>query len=121
MTLYTVRRSSEDVTDREYGAVTVGGNKYHVFRTSPLFGDWGYGAVTIHGQTHMVYRAKRKDGDIGYGVINIEKKSKKKPVKNDTKKLPDDLAAIIRLWPGLSERIKSKIEALVQTHSKEAI
>ncbi len=119
MAVYTVSRQNDNVSDREYGVVTVGGNKYRVFRTSPLFGDLGYGAVKVHGQTHTVYRAKREEGDHGYGVVNIQKKPKKKSAKNDTKQLPEDLAEIARVWSELPENIKSKIVALVKTHSKE--
>jgi hypothetical protein len=121
MGLYTVSRPNKEVTDRDYGAVTVTGRKYRVFRTSPLFGDLGYGAVKVDGKTYTVYRTKREEGDIGYGVINVEKKAQKKPAKNNTNKLPDDLAEIARVWPGLPDNIKSKIEALVKTHCKEEI
>ncbi|MHC4076682.1 MAG: hypothetical protein ACYSRZ_09790 [Planctomycetota bacterium] len=119
MAIYTVTRPKEDVSDREYGIVTVAGRQYRVFRTSPLFGDLGYGAVKVDGKTYSVYRAKREDGDHGYGVVNIQKKSKKKQAKNDTKKLPEDLAEIARVWSELPVNIKSKIEALAKTHSKE--
>jgi hypothetical protein len=119
MALYTVSRPNEDVTDRDYGAVTISGRKYRVFRTSPLFGDLGYGAVKVDGKTYTVYRTKREDGDIGYGVVNIQKKAKKKSDKNDTTKLPEDLAEIARVWSGLPDNIKSKIEALAKTHSKD--
>ena len=120
MAIYPVSRAKKDVNDWEYGSVKVNGRKYRVFRTSPLFGDMGYGAVKVDGKTYTVYRTKKEDGDIGYGVVDIQYESAKKPVSDDAKNLPDDLAEINRLWPGLPEHIKSKIEALVQTHRKEA-
>jgi hypothetical protein len=119
MAVYAVSRPNQDVSDRDYGAVTVGGRQYRVFRTSPLFGDLGYGAVKVDGKTYTVYRTKRKDGDLGHGVVKIERKPQKKAAKNDATKLPEDLAEIARVWSGLPENIKSKIEALVKTHSKE--
>jgi len=121
MAIYPVSRPNKDVSDREYGFVRVNGRKYRVFRTSPLFGDMGHGAVKVDGITYTVYRTKNEDGDIGYGVVDIQYESAKKQVSNDTENLPDDLAEINRLWPELPEHIKSKIEALVQTHRKEAI
>ncbi len=117
MALYTVSRPKEDVTDREYGVVTVRGRQYRVFRTSPLFGDLGYGAVKVDGKTYSVYRAKREDGDHGYGVVKIEKKAKKKSGKTSTQ-LPEDLTEVAKVWSELPENIKSKIEALAKTHSK---
>jgi hypothetical protein len=121
MAVYTVSRPNEEVTDRDYGAVTIGGRKYRIFRTSPLFGDLGYGAVKVDGKTYTVYKAKREEGDIGYGVVKIERKPQKRPVINDATKLPKDLAEIAHVWPELPENIKSKIEALVKTHSREEI
>ena len=121
MALHAVFRTNKEDGDRGYGIITVQGRKYHVFRPSPLFGDLGYGVVKVNGKTYTAYRTKKEDGDRGYGVINIQYKSQKKQGKNDTKKLPDDLAEIVRVWPELPEHIKSRIEALVQTHSKEAI
>lgn len=118
MALYTVSRPKEDVTDREYGVITVRGRKYRVFRTSPLFGDLGYGAVKVDGKTYSVYKAKREDGDKGYGVVKIEKKAKKKSGNTDAQ-LPEDLAEVAKVWSELPENIKSKIEALAKTHSKE--
>ena len=118
MAIYSVTRPKEDVSDREYGVVTVGGRQYRVFRTSPLFGDLGYGAVKVDGKTYSVYRGKKEDGDRGYGVVNIQKKAKKKSAKND-EKLPEDLAEVAKVWSELPENIKSKIEALAKTHSKE--
>ena len=121
MAIYTVKRPNKDVTDRNYGVVTISGTQHTVFRTSPLFGDIGYGAVTVNGYTFTVYRAKKEDGDIGYGVVDIQFESAKTQVDNDTKNLPNDLAEIVRSWPELPEHIKSKIEALVKTNRKEAI
>jgi len=118
MTLYAVSRPKEDVTDRDYGVVTVRGRQYRVFRTSPLFGDLGYGAVKVDGKTYSVYRAKKEDGDKGYGVVKIEKKAEKKSSKTGTQ-LPDDLAEVARVWSELPDNIKSKIEALAKTHSKD--
>ncbi len=121
MSLHAVFRTNKEEGDWGHGMIMVHGRKYRVFRTSPLFGDMGYGTVKVNGKTYTVYRTKKEDGDIGYGVVNIQYKSQKKQGKNDTKQLPYDLAEIVRLWPELPEHIKSKIEALVQTHSKEAI
>lgn len=121
MALHAVLRTNKEDGDRGHGIIKVHGRKYHVFRTSPLFGDMGYGAVKVNSKTYTVYRTNKEDGDIGYGVVNIEYKSQKKQGKNDTKQLPDDLVEIVRVWPELPEHIKSTIEALVQTHSKEAI
>ncbi len=121
MALYAVFRTDKEEGDRGYGIIIVHGRKYHVFRTSPLFGDMGYGSVKVDGKTYAVYRTNKEDGDKGYGVVNIQYKSQKKMSNRDTEKLPDDLAEIVRVWPGLPEHIKSKIEALVQTHCKEAI
>jgi len=83
--------------------------------------DAYYGTVKVNGKTYTVYRTKKEDGDIDHGVVNIQYKSEKKQSINDTKKLPDDLAVIVRVWAGLPEHIKSKIEALVQTHSTEVV
>jgi len=121
MALHAVIRTNKEDGDRGYGIIIVHGRQYHVFRTSPLFGDMGYGAVKVDGKTYPVYRTKKEDGDNGYGVVNIQYKSQKKKSNKDTEKLPDDLAEIVRVWPELPEHIKSEIEALVQTHSKEAI
>jgi hypothetical protein len=121
MSLHAVFRTNKEDGDRGYGMIMVHGRKYHVFRASPLFGDMGYGTVKVNGKTYTVYRTKKEDGDIGYGVVNIQYKSEKKQSKNDTKKLPEDLAEIIRVWPELPEHIKSRIEALVQTHSTEVV
>jgi len=121
MALYAVFKTNKEDGDGGHGIIMVHGRKYRVFRTSPLFGDMGHGAVKVDGKTYTVYRTKKEDGDRGYGVVNIQFKSHKKQDENDTKKLPDDLTEIVRLWPELPDHIKSKIEALVQTHSKEAI
>ena len=119
MAVYTVTRPNKNVTERNYGVVTIDEKNYTVFRTSPLFGDFGYGAVTINGRTFSVYRAKKEEGDIGYGVVNVEKKTQKKPLRPQAKKLPDELAEIVSSWSELPEDIKTKIEALVKTHRKE--
>jgi hypothetical protein len=121
MAIYPVSRPNKDISDRDYGTIRVNGRKYRVFRTSPLFGDMGYGAVKVDDKTYTVYRTKKEDGDIGYGVVDIQYESAKKQASDDVKGIPDDLAEINRAWPELPEHIKSKIEALVQTHRKEAI
>ncbi len=121
MALHAVFRTNKEEGDRGYGIIIAHGRVYHVFRTSPLFGDMGNGAVKVDGKTYSVYRTKKEDVDNGYGVVNIQYKSQKKQGNNDTEKLPDDLVEIARVWPELPEHIKSKIEALAQTHSKEAI
>ncbi len=119
MAIYTVSRPDKEPTEREYGFVMVKGTKYKVFRTSPLFGDSGYGAVTIHGETFSVYRAKKEDGDKGCGVINVIKKAKKKPLRFNTTKLPNELAEIVSIWSDLPENIKAKVESLVKNNKKE--
>jgi len=119
MTIYAVTRVKEEATDRDYGTVTIRGRQHRVFRTSPLFGDLGYGAVKVDGKTYTVYRAKREEGDMGYGVVKIEKKPKKKGTTINSTQLPKDLAEIARVWSELPDKIKSKIEALAKTHSKE--
>ena len=121
MAIYPVSRPKKDVSDWEYGSVRVNGRKYRVFRTSPLFGDMGHGAVKVDGKTYTVYRTKKEEGDLGYGVVNIQYESHQKQDNNSTENLPNDLSEIIHSWPELPEHIKSKIEALVRTHRKEAI
>ena len=121
MPIYPVFRTNKEDGDRGHGIIEVYGRKYRVFRTSPLFGDMGHGAVKVDGKTYTVYRTTKEEGDNGHGVVDIQHESPKKQAADNTENLPDDLAEIVRVWPELPDNIKSKIEALVKTHHKEAI
>jgi len=121
MAIYTVFKMGKEDGDRGHGMIVVRGRKYPVFRTSPLYGDVGHGAVKVNDTTFTVYRATKEEGDIGHGVVEIQYESSKKKANRDTKEIPDDLAEIIRLWPGLPEEIKSKIELLVHSNCTEAV
>ena len=121
MAIYTVFKKSKRDGDKGHGMIVINGRKYFVFRSSPLFGDVGFGAVKVNNKTYTVYRATKKDGDIGYGVVDIQSESAQKQTTDDSKDISDGLAEIIRLWPRLSEDIKSKIEFLVHSNCKEVI
>jgi len=42
-----------------------------------------------------------------------------KQAGNEAPGLPEDLAEIVAVWPGLSQHIKAAVKALVQAHKLE--